>query len=493
MGNLLALCACSAAQCVCGSISDSCEKASKRSPLCGRFLYAILLLVVAVLAFMLHNLPHWVDSPEYLSWIPGFKGCSPSNTTAWVNIVKDVFHTPDIQIPEKLCYGTMSVYRVTFSLTVFHLLMSILMINVRKRSDFRTAIQNSYWGLKFLVVVGLMIGAFFIPNDFYIIYGWVALVGSAIFILIQLILLVDFAHSWTESWVAKYEQTQSRFWAGALLTATVLLYVVSLVLTIVMYIFFMENQKECWYNPMFVTLNVILCFFISIASIHPKLQEKNPRNGILQSAVVTSYTTYLVWSALSSQPSSMGCSSFPTISPNGGVDDSLSLVIGVVFTFLALIYSALRVSTSSESLSPKEAKKQKKKLLATLAHEDEQPEIENDKKENEKKDDEPKKEEAIEVSDSEGTDEEDPEAPVPYNYTFFHFTFLLATMYLGMVLTNWQSVSYGQGDDTILIDQGMSAVWVKMISSWVTLVLFIWTMIAPVLFPNRKFFPDDTI
>lgn len=217
----------------------------------------------------------------------------------------------------------------------------------------------------------------------------------------------------------------------------------------------------------------------------------------MQSAVVTSYTTYLVWSALSSQPSSMGCSRFPPISSGGGVDDSLSLGIGVAFTFLALIYSALRVSTSSESLSPKEAKKQKKKLLATLAHEDEQPEKENETKENEttenemkEKKDEPKKEEP-EVSDSEtGTEEEDPEAPVPYNYTFFHFTFLLATMYLGMVLTNWQSVSYGEGVDTILIDQGMSAVWVKMISSWVTLVLFIWTMIAPLLFPNRKFFDE---
>jgi len=302
---------------------------------------------------------------------------------------------------------------------------------------------------------------------------------------------VDFAHSWSESWVAKYEQTQSRIWAVALVGATIVLYLISLALTIVMYIFFMENQKECWFNPMFVTLNLILCFFISIGSIHPKLQEKNPRNGILQAAVVTAYTTYLVWSALSSQPNSMKCSRFP-ITTTGGVDDSLSLVIGVLFTFLALIYSALRVSTSSDSLSPAEAKKQNKKLLATLAHEDEQPEKDDEKK------DETKKEElkdVTEVSDSEEIDEEDPEGPVPYNYTFFHFTFLLATMYLGMVLTNWQSISFftGQGLDDgtyYFIDQGMSAVWVKMVSSWVTLLLFMWTMIAPILFPNRKFFDE---
>jgi len=64
-------------------------------------------------------------------------------------------------------------------------------------------------------------------------------------------------------------------------------------------------------------------------------------------------------------------------------------------------------------------------------------------------------------------------------------------MYLGMVLTNWQSVSSVTGDglpdNTILVDQGMAAVWVKVISSWITLLLFLWTMIAPVVLPDRKF------
>jgi len=189
----------------------------------------------------------------------------------------------------------------------------------------------------------------------------------------------------------------------------------------------------------------------------------------------------------------MKCSKFPV---SGGVDDKVSLIIGVLFTVLALVYSALRVSTSSESLSPKETKRQKAKLLATLAHEDEQPLTINSEKE-EDKDEKDKKEKDIEAGSSDTDSEVDAEAKVPYNFSFFHFTFLLAAMYLGMVLTNWQSISIvtGEGltDNTILIDQGPSAVWVKMISSWVTLLLFIWTMIAPVLFPNRKFFSDNSV
>jgi len=458
-------------------------------------MYAIVLVLMAFVAFILHNVPYWVDSPDYISWIPGFKGCTPNNSTQWISILKDYIHTPDLQIPQNLCYGTMSVYRITFSLAVFHIILAIIMINVKFVKDFRNNVQNSFWMIKLLALIGVTVGAFFIPNDFFSYYSWVALVGSAIFIFIQLILLVDFAHSWTENWVAKYETTQSRFWAGALITSSVLLYLISIALTVVMYIFFTEAQKDCWHNPMFITLNVILCFFISIASIHPKLQEKNPRSGLLQSAVVTCYSTYLVWSALSSQPASMKCSKFPVSTSGTGVDDKVSLIFGVLFTVLALVYSALRVSTSSESLSPKESKRQKAKLLATLAHEDEQPlkeESKDSKDKDEKEDSKDKKD--IEAGSSDSESEVDGEAKVPYNFSFFHFTFLLAAMYLGMVLTNWQSISIvtGEGvtDNTILIDQGPSAVWVKVVSSWVTLLLFIWTLIAPVVFPNRKFFSE---
>lgn len=38
----------------------------------------------------------------------------------------------------------------------------------------------------------------------------IGLIGAFIFILIQLILLIDFAHGWSESWVEKYEETESK-------------------------------------------------------------------------------------------------------------------------------------------------------------------------------------------------------------------------------------------------------------------------------------------
>lgn len=55
-----------------------------------------------------------------------------------------------------------------------------------------------------MIVIGIAVGAFFIPaGSFNSIWMWVGLTGGFIFILIQLVFIVDFAHNWAEGWVGK--------------------------------------------------------------------------------------------------------------------------------------------------------------------------------------------------------------------------------------------------------------------------------------------------
>ena len=65
-----------------------------------------------------------------------------------------------------ICFspGYLAVYRICFVVTIFFLFMSVIMIGVRNSRDPRAGIQNGFWGIKFLVIIGGMIGAFFIPN-----------------------------------------------------------------------------------------------------------------------------------------------------------------------------------------------------------------------------------------------------------------------------------------------------------------------------------------
>lgn len=79
-----------------------------------------------------------------------------------------------------------------------------------------------------------------------------------------------------------------------------------------------------------------------------------------------------------------------------------------------------------------------------------------------------------------GSDEND----LPYRPDIFHGVYALASMTMGMVLTNWSPLGTSA---QLSIDQGVIALWVKIASSWATAALYIWTVIAPALFPDRDF------
>lgn len=74
--------------------------------------------------------------------------------------------------------------------------------------------------------------------------------------------------------------------------------------------------------------------------------------------------------------------------------------------------------------------------------------------------------------------------PVTYSYSFFHLIFSLASMYSAMLLTGW---STSVGESGRLVDVGWPSVWVRIITCWATAGLFIWSLVAPILFPDREF------
>lgn len=94
-----------------------------------------------------------------------------------------------------------------------------------------------------------------------------------------------------------------------------------------------------------------------------------------------------------------------------------------------------------------------------------------------------------EDEDAEGEydSKDDEKNGVQYNYTFFHLVFALAAMYIAMVLTNWNTFDKADGasDNLILIGQSWPAVWVKVVSSWICYGLYGFSLLAPVLFPER--------
>ena len=106
----------------------------------------------------------------------------------------------------------MAVYRLCLIVTLFFFVMSILMVNVKTSNDPRAGLQNGFWGIKYLIIIGSMIAAFWIPDtgSFGTVWMWFGLIGGFLFILIQLVLIIDFAHSWAEAWYGNYQVNTNR-------------------------------------------------------------------------------------------------------------------------------------------------------------------------------------------------------------------------------------------------------------------------------------------
>lgn len=72
-----------------------------------------------------------------------------------------------------------------------------------------------------------------------------------------------------------------------------------------------------------------------------------------------------------------------------------------------------------------------------------------------------------------------------YNYAFFHVIFLLATAWVATLLTQKVGdATYGR-EDFVPVGRTYWASWVKIVSAWACYCIFIWTLGAPVLMPER--------
>jgi len=81
---------------------------------------------------------------------------------------------------------------------------------------------------------------------------------------------------------------------------------------------------------------------------------------------------------------------------------------------------------------------------------------------------------------------------LPFNFSLFHMAFMLGAMYVQQLLTNWETISSQTSTssttaDEITVDSGPGSVWVKIISSWLVFALYLWSLFAPLIFPDRDF------
>ena len=367
---------------------------------------------------------------------------------------------------EEMCdnlVGYGAVYRICFSLALFYAAFALLMLNTTSTKDIRIKLHNGFWFLKLVLLVLILVGAFHIPRHFELSRLWmyVGLTGGFIFIMIQILLVIDFAHSWSFSWAERMESGNSTFWGFVLVSSTVLVYSITITMAVFYYLYFTDIQdlSKCRGNMFLISFNVLHCLLASIISILPRVQDTSPGSGLLQSSIVSLYTMYLTWCTLSSEPDA-------SCNPMGDVILEYDKVSGVngqaifdcVLMFALLIF-ACNVRSSTSKLE---------KIGFTLSKY-------------------PTREDhALNYLDRNDAEKyigekyvEEESMEVEYNYSFFHFVLFLASLQLMMVITNWHSPD--ELADMRKLVKNWATVWIQMSSSFLCVLFYIWATVTPLL------------
>ncbi|XP_069333683.1 serine incorporator 2 isoform X2 [Eulemur rufifrons] len=450
MGACLGACSLlSCASCLCGSapcILCGCCPSGRNSTVTRLVFTTFLFLGVLVCIIMLSP---GVESQLYkLPWV-----CEEGTGTS-------VILQGHIDCGSLLGYR--AVYRMCFAMAAFFFLFTLLMNCVRSSRDPRAAIQNGFWFFKFLVFIGITVGAFYIPDgSFSNVWFYFGVVGSFLFILIQLVLLIDFAHSWNQRWLCRAEERDSRAWYAGLFFFTFLFYSLSIAAVALMFIYYTQPDA-CYEGKVFIGLNLTLCVCVSIAAVLPKVQDAQPNSGLLQASVITLYTMFVTWLALSNVPDQecnphllTQLSNETVLAGSEGYEtqwwDAPSIV-GLIIFILCTLFISLRSSDHRQ--------------VNSLMQTEECPAILEQQQQ----------------GACEGRAFDNEQDGVTYSYSFFHFCMVLASLYIMMTLTNW----YKPGE-TLKMISTWTAVWVKICASWAGLLLYLWTLVAPLLLPNRDF------
>ncbi|PNH11311.1 putative serine incorporator [Tetrabaena socialis] len=284
--------------------------------------------------------------------------------------------------------------------------------------------------------LGCLIGFMWLPESALYGYAQFARYASGIFLVLQLVLLVNFVYEINE-WLVERDTR----WAWVLLVGgAAFCFGGGLALTGISFHYY-APAASCSLNVFFATWNLILGLVLAAVLFIPGRQ---PTAGLLTSGAVWLYCSYLLYSALASEPVTR-CVRGGGLSSGGWV--------GVVAFFIALaavIYSTLDAGVSSKDMFGGGSGDKAGSGMGL------------------------------------GVGGSDDSIELPYRPDFYHLVFATAACYLAMLFTNW---AVSRSTVAFEIDRGWASTWVKIVSSWACAALYGWTVVAPAVLQNRDFGP----
>lgn len=361
------------------------------------------------------------------------------------------------------CLQNAAVFRVSFALAIF------FAIHVAG-CFISTGCYYACWPLKLVAYAGGLVGAFFIENnEIFEGYAQVARIVSILYLLLQVILLIDFSYLWNETWI----ESENPNMLKAIVAISLSLFALCIVAWALMLVYFTDSAGgNCSQNKALVSVTVILVVAFTAISISQWCEH----GALLTSSVVAIYVTFVLYSALSSDPSA--CNS---VKPARG---SAQQWIGLAFAAISISYAGYNLSKRNGRLfgggdDGDDGEGVRREPGAVDLEGGAASDTEEQKTQKEKD---------VEEEDDGQNDKEKRRSN-----TLFQICLLLASMYMAMVLSNWgvdaDALRDPGGTDDVnqLVDVSTVSLWVKIASQWLTIALYGWTLIAPQVLAGREF------
>lgn len=454
---------------------------SSRSAKAGHIL---IMAVSAILALVLYNYG------DQITWLTS------------IDVIKQIC-TEQGQATVSQCYGASAALRISLALCIF--------FSINLLTSFAGEAFVGWWSVKFLLWLGLMIGSFFIPATAIEKYGQTSRVFSTLFLLAMVIILIDFAYHTHELLHSKAAERDAELsgsydeiglfqncWRLLYLAISLSAVLASLIGIGFLYHFSANRPEgvECGSNLGFLSITLISgVIFMIIAPL-----KCAGERGILPPALIFAYCTWLVWSAIYSNPD-VNCTPVPPNKNNTG-----ATIVGMIIAALSLCYTAFSASRSiphlfdtgkkaatAAAVAEEEAEEAAEAAAATrpivggarAGSGDEKGALTAsyhaagaDKME---------RGDAADYghhhAHSSGSDASTGTGYSVMDSLVFSIVMVLASLYMAQVLTNWvYDPSDVQGSRT-----DVGAMWVNIASQWATIVLFAWTIVAPMVCTSRDF------
>lgn len=388
------------------------------------------------------------------------------------------------------CSGYWAVYRIQFALSAFHLLMAL---GTACKGSFATTLQRGYWIAKVFMLVGFLGGTLFMSNDAFAYYAWIARFIAPFFLLFQFILLIDFAYSFN-SYLLELDETMTNFgitlcgaefsvenqggkYTGLMAFLSLAMYAGCITGIVVLYTFW---SSDCAFNSAAITTTLIFGVLNTVISLFDKL---SPHGSILCSGGIFLYSTYLCFAAVSALPVDSCNPLYNWNNPNSAGHVVL-LCISMGVAGFVVAYFAYRMGSSSlgknsmtggASKAPSIADTPTASSINDTANTSADHGVVKVKVEQIGDDAKPVAEPAAEEPVEEGT------------YFWYHLKMIFLSTYMAMLLTDWGVPADTTSAHDAVFSKGYVSAWLMLSANWVCCILYLWSLIAPVVCSGRDF------